>query len=447
MAVIAAMIAMIAWSITPVPFNYADIDKNIIIFGTTSQVLPIIRIANELLHPLRRALVPLELENLKRGAIATIGYDDFGTLCDWKALEKFVEVADKRAHLLGRLGMKDMISRTLMMYLTLSKMVHEHPEILDEKIDSPIFLSTCARAGSTFLYQVLADTFDQELTANYFYETVGGPVELPDFPWKEYTAEKFEQLSVINPPLMLLHEFTTPEDPDEDAGWYKDTMRGIVTPLVMPSMWHHANVYQESSAEMNKNFWEMALKVKQWKSGKRQRFMLKAPEHLLGLPYLSENFPDAKFVTVRRNETNMYKSGIALAHKVQEMFVHPKINETLSFMDLIICHERKALEVASQEKYDSKVMHVRFEDGLFTNTFDIVSKFAEHTNLPWDDAKQEHARIVIAKRLAWKNHRSKYQISDFGFDDEDRITERLSTICEDLPETVQGLEEFYNLKP
>ena len=53
---------------------------------------------------------------------------------------------------------------------------------------------------------------------------------------------------------------------------------------------------------------------------------------------------------------------------------------------------------------------------------------------------------MIAKRLAWKKHKSKYQISDFGFDDEEEITERLSTICEDLPETAEGLEEFYNVK-
>lgn len=428
------------------PFNYADIEKKTIVFGTASHILPLFRFLNVILHPVRRILVPLEFESLKRGAIATIGYDDFGTLCDWEALAKYVQVADDRAHLFGRLEMKDLISRTLMMHLTISKMVQEHPEILDERIESPIFLSTCMRAGSTFLYQVLADTLDEELTANYFYETVGGPIELPNFPWKEYTDLQFKMMDVVNPPLRQLHEITTPEDPDEDACWYKDTMRGIIVSFLLPSRWHHANIYQESSAQINKNYWEMVLKIKQWKTGKKQRFILKAPEHLLGLPYLSETFPDAKFVTVRRNETNMYKSGLALVHSFQQLVAYPDINESVSYMDMIICHERKALEVADHEKYESKVMHVRFEDGLFTNTFDIVRRFAAHTNLPWDDAKQEHARSVIAKRLAWKKHKSKYQISDFGFDDEEEITERLSTICEDLPETAEGLKEFYTVK-
>merc|ERR1712008_72050 len=113
--------------------------------------------------------------------------------------------------------------------------------------------------------------------------------------------------------------------------------------------------------------------------------------------------------------------------------------------DLLICRERKALAVAHDDKYKSKVMRVRFEDGLFTNTFEIVARFAEHAGLPWDDAKQAHARSVIANRLSWKKHKGRYRVSDFGLED-DEIEARLATICDNLPETLEGLEEFYNLK-
>jgi len=39
------------------------------------------------------------------------------------------------------------------------------------------------------------------------------------------------------------------------------------------------------------------LKIKQWKAGRKLRFILKSADHLFGLPYLSKTFPDAKFVT------------------------------------------------------------------------------------------------------------------------------------------------------
>lgn len=116
-----------------------------------------------------------------------------------------------------------------------------------------------------------------------------------------------------------------------------------------------------------------------------------------------------------------------------------------ALVDLLICKERKALKVAHNDKYKSKVMRVCFEDGLFTNTFEIVARFAKHADLAWNDAKQAHARSVIANRLSWKKHRGRYRVSDFGLED-DGIAGRLATICDDIPETVEGLNEYYNLK-
>ena len=63
----------------------------------------------------------------------------------------------------------------------------------------------------------------------------------------------------------------------------------------------------------------------------------------------------------------------------------------------------------------------------------------------YKNVKQAHGHSVIAKRLSWKKHKAIYRMADFGLED-DGIKERLATLCEELPETVEGLEEFYNLK-
>ena len=449
MVLVAIIAAIFSWSITPVPFEYVDSDKKIVVLGATSHILPLVRIINVVLHPFRRVLVPIELENLKKEAIASFGggYDDFGTLCDWEALEKFAEIADERAHLLGRYLYKENIAQILKTHLAISKIVQENPEILDETIEKPIFVAASPRSGGSFLHRVLADTFDQELVPNYFYEVVVDPIELPDtISRKELVDARMKATSVVNPPLMIMHEFTNAEDVEEDAGWGKHTMRGAIMSVIIPSIWHHLNIYQESTAEINKNFWEILLKIKQWKAGRKLRFILKAADHLFYLPYLSETFPDARFVTVSRDEDAMYKSALVLTHTFRQLFVaNTHINETVCKQDLKTCHLLKALEVAHDKKYKSQVMSVSSEDRLFTNTFEIVANFAKHADLPWDGVKQAHARSVIAKRLSWKKHKAIYRMADFGLED-DGIKERLATLCEELPETVEGLEEFYNLK-
>ena len=444
---VAVLVALFAWSITPAPFEYLDPEKKVVVFGTASHILPLVRIVNFVFHPFRKALVPLEFETLKSEAIEQVGFHDFGSLINLDELEKFAQVADQIAHFSGRVGMKDTITNILAIHLTIAKTVHENPEILQEKIEKPIFLAACSRSGSTFFYHVLADTFDEEVVPIYSYEAFGGPVQLAHKPpRKEFTDETYRVLDAVNPPLGIMHEFTNAEDPEEETGWYMNTMRGIAAAFILPSYWLQLNVLQESSVEMNRNFWETVLKIKQWKAGRKQRFILKAPEHLFGLPYLTEEFPDASFVTVHRNEESMYKSGLAVTHAYRHMFMEPTVSDSIAYQDFLVCNERKALEVSRDEKYDSKVMEVRFEDGLFTNTFEIIAKFAKHAGLPWDEAKQAHARSVIAKRLSWKKHKAKYRMKDFGFEDGGN-TERLQTVCDNLPTTVEGLEEFYKLIP
>lgn len=446
-----------SWSIKPVPFDYVDFDNKIVEFGADSHILPLVRIINVIFHPFRRVLIPLDPEKLRKEAIANVGgeeddddHHDFGTLNDWDAFDKWVTVVDESTHFSGRFLLKSIMMDTLTTHLVISKMIRDHPEILDEPIEQPIFLASCTRAGGTFLYQVLADTFNEELVPNYSYENFSGPIQLPHKPPRnEETEMVIPMLHALNPPIKLMHEWAKKSDPDEDSSWYYKTMRGVAVPFTLHSFWHHLNIYQESSASMNKNFWEIVLKLKQWKAGSKQRFFLKAPEHLFGLPYLSETFPDAKFVTASRNEVPMYKSGVLITHAWRHMVMqqHPRsTNETLAFQDMIVCQQRKALEVAHDQQYESKVMAVHFEnDGLFTNTFDIVARFAKHADLPWDDAKQAHARSVIASRLSWKKHKGQYRISDFGLKDDTAIKDRLATICDDLPDTVEGLNEFYNL--
>ena len=69
-SVVAATVPIFAWSITPLPFDYVDYDQKIVLFGAASHILPIAIFRP---RPFRRVLIPIELEQLRKKAIANVG--------------------------------------------------------------------------------------------------------------------------------------------------------------------------------------------------------------------------------------------------------------------------------------------------------------------------------------------------------------------------------------
>merc|ERR1712139_341932 len=89
-----------------------------------------------------------------------------------------------------------------------------------------------------------------------------------------------------------------------------------------------------SSAKLRYRLLKLMMQIKQWQEGP-QRWLLKSPEHLTGVHQLAEAFPDAKVVTIHRNEVSVYKSLLILLHTARSM----------SFPDLNIEHTKLAADV------------------------------------------------------------------------------------------------------
>mmetsp|Transcript_14279 Transcript_14279/g.22022 ORF Transcript_14279/g.22022 Transcript_14279/m.22022 type:complete len:475 (+) Transcript_14279:79-1503(+) len=407
-----------------------------ILLGTSSHILPLVRFINFVGEPVKQWLIPLDVETMKADAIKVIGHDDFGNdLADWEAYHKLVDVANECCHLLGRLGIKGTLENILKFNLKIQQMVSQHPEILDETIEQPIILAAFTRTGATFLYQVLADVFQEELMPTLSYEIFGGPIELYDPPRRKEEAElNLKNLGAVNPPMKLLHEWIAADEPEDEPGWYQYTVQGLVIPFTMPSTWHHLKIYEDKSQERNLKLWETLQKIRQWQAGgsnnndtkKKKRFLMKAPEHLFGFPQLYNSHPDATFVTVSREEESWYPSALIMTQLFQQMFVHPRVNETIEFNDILNCGQRRSLQrIKNNSTYGDNVLHIKFGSYLFTQTIEVVQQIAQKANLPWDDATQMQAKQVIAKRLSWKKGKAVYNLQQFGLTKE-IIHEKLS---------------------
>merc|ERR1712232_1452346 len=80
-----------------------------------------------------------------------------------------------RMHFVGRFTNRDSIANLLALQWRINQVIKTHPEVLNEIIDRPVVLTGLARSGTTFFYQVLADS-GMELRNPTFWEAFGGPI-------------------------------------------------------------------------------------------------------------------------------------------------------------------------------------------------------------------------------------------------------------------------------
>ena len=201
--------------------------------------------------------------------------------------------------------------------LEVTQYIKDHPEILEEKIDTPIFIVGLPRSGTTILQTLMALDPTSRFLRNY------------------------ESAGTICPPSQLI-----PESVDSRIPAYHESMEGIFTLAPELRGINGINFMAHGSAEcqnlmahefvhlgwscgsslfthgswvsecnMNKAYqWHrLLLQLLQWKLP-NERWVLKTPMHLFGLDHLLETYPDARIVFIHRNPLEAMVSGVSMVY-------------------------------------------------------------------------------------------------------------------------------------
>jgi len=151
-------------------------------------------------------------------------------------------------------------------------------------------------------------------------------------------------------------------------------------------------------------------------------------EHLLGVHQLAEAFPDAKVVTIHRDEVSVYKSLLMLQHMTRSMAIPDESKSTDRTVDaaqLQLCAQQRGLAAMPSVNVTSKALY--FQD-VIGQPIDVLKEVVAFAGLPWNAAKEATAQAaVVAQRLRKKKMGGKitYDMEAFGLT-EDKIRERLS---------------------
>jgi len=252
--------------------------------------------------------VPFELsvDAVLSAAVERTGLDDFGPDDFKERLAVIIGSIDRHEHAtaLNRLALFGRCARLASTRLLAHDLLRRHPEIHELKIERPIIVAGLPRSGTTHLLNLMAaDTRVESLKYWLALEPIPNPKEpaLVDGVDPRYAraAEWWEQAKAGDPFMEFfhpmepehIHEDLELQMPDFSTYIWEFAFRGTEWRDYMGS--HDQTPHYEYGKTM--------LKILDWQSGNKRRWVLKCPQHYEQLRPLMNVYPDATVVFTHRD--------------------------------------------------------------------------------------------------------------------------------------------------
>lgn len=272
--------------------------------------------------------VELTVEQVLDTAMRRSGLEDFGpddrddTSESWRArLARWLDEVDGQADRteLGRTTIFNYCARHATNRLLIHETLRRHPEIRDEEIRQPIIVVGLPRSGTTHLLNLIsADTRLRSLPLWESYEPVPLPEEESEpgdvDPRYQRCDEEWQQMQSTLPLLAAMH----PMDPGhvhEEIELQAPTFSSYnLEWLVRAPGWR--DHYLATDQTPHYAYMRTVLQLLQWRDGqldrRRDRWVLKSPQHLEQLGPLLATFPDATVVMTQRDPVSVVQSAATM---------------------------------------------------------------------------------------------------------------------------------------
>ena len=252
----------------------------------------------------------LDEKTLLDKACAQTGLDDFGDDSFRAALKVLLRAFETEAQLsfVGRICVHGDSVRLLNNRLRLVADRRRHPAIAAEVIRRPLFITGLPRSGTTFLHALLAQ--DPAHRAPQVWEVMhpSPPPEKASYATDARittTARQLKWLDLLMPDFETVHMIDA-RLPQECIAITSHDFRSYTweTMYAVPSYraWHD-RLDKRPVYEFHRHF----LQHLQWRCP-GQRWVLKAPSHLLALEALLQVYPDACIVLTHRDPLKVLAS-------------------------------------------------------------------------------------------------------------------------------------------
>jgi hypothetical protein len=310
--------------------------------------------------------------------------------------------------------------------------LERHPEILDEKIVEPIFIVGMARTGTTILFDLLALDDRHRVPQTWEVSKPCPPPESSTYlsdPRIQAEADRIAMTEQNYPKIAAMNP-NGAQLPQEDG-----LLRGIN--LVSPSLrnmfyapnyakWLDELDYRPIYAAQRKQ-----LQLLQWRH-KKDRWVLKSPQHLMTLVALLHEFPDAYLIQTHRDPISSMASLTSLCAALREMSSDQLDKKAIAaeWMDYVPRSLNNS--VAFREKglaRPEKIIDLMFQD-FIRDPVEVVKAVYDKFGFAWDDGLAQKMQHYMDTHPAGGH---KYSFNDTGLDEQE------------LRELFSPYQEFFNV--
>jgi hypothetical protein len=241
-------------------------------------------------------------EAVKRSGLTTFGENDFRD-----GLEAYLMGLNEQLPLFterGRAMLFEEVVGAVLYRLSLEDYIARHPEVLDEKIARPIFITGLYRSGTTRMQNLFAA--DPRLMHLKAWQTMRILPMVTAVPGEEdpriaLAQQSLDALRRMAPHAAAAHPLKA-ADPSEEFPLMTPSFRAVDAKQTAPGF--RAWLGRQDNTPMYRDL-RRALQVLQSQFKRpgviEQRFALKAPIHLGNLQFLLRVFPDARIIFTHRD--------------------------------------------------------------------------------------------------------------------------------------------------
>jgi len=382
--------------------------------------------------PVFNRLASLTAENLQATAVSQTGLQDWGDPRFEDAMTALLDSVNQEGRLtfFGRFAFSQFLIGDLGSRLRMIEVLKRYPEIQQQRIQKPIFITGWYRSGTTHLHNLLA--LHPNLRAPLLWE-----LRHPCPTLNPKTAAPGRQIRKVKlagkihgylaPGFKTIHALEA-EKPEECLHLFDKACAGTSS-FFMTEAKSFAWWLLDHGIQHGYDFFKLQLQLLNWLQPARH-WVLKWPYHLWHLEALFNIFPDATVIQLHRNPCQSIPSVCSLAIAARAPFCESIDAAALGEFWLDYCAAGLERGLKAHQKADAnQILDVCYPD-LIENPLSVIEQIQNIINLDnyetWTASIKTNLKTTRKKRPRIHH----YTPTQFGLDT-DQILERFSSYIQD----------------
>jgi hypothetical protein len=357
---------------------------------------------------------PMGADDLIERVRRSTRLDDFGDTPFREGLSIFLRACAEEADLslFGHLGTRWDIGRLLSNLLRLRDEELREPEILQQPIKRPIFITGLPRSGTTFLHQLLAADKGNQVPRVWQlihpYPAPGNDVSRDRRRLR--VARQLRLFRLLAPGFRQMHPIgaESPQECSEITAHVFASSRFDTTYSVPSYRCWLDQIGHLDAFRFHKRF----LQHLQFQARSCGAWVLKCPDHVFALAEIRAVYPDARIVFVHRDPLEVIASVTRLTEVLRRPFTRHIDRAALGRQEIERWSQGAALMIraADEQPFAEPICHINYHD-LASDPVGAVEKLYNHFSLTFKPAVASHIEQIMRT-----NPNGGYGINRYRFD-------------------------------